>query len=131
MNSMKNITFIDNKAALAKPDHYVEIIADIPGILESWKSSLYSFEWLDPEGKIKDLDALSESEQTKRCKVEEALKTGEPLEKPLLGIGLQDNVEIGSGRATLLTLAAQGQTAIPVHIPKSCESDFKPFQVSL
>jgi hypothetical protein len=48
-----------------------------------------------------------------------------------LGIGLQDNVEIGSERAVLLTLAALGYETMPVHIPKSNESDFKHFRADV
>ncbi|MCB9983760.1 MAG: hypothetical protein H6861_08850 [Rhodospirillales bacterium] len=127
MNTTKDIQFIDNKAAQTKPDYYMEITVDLARVLKSWKNSLYSFEWLNSDGKIKPLCDLSPPEQAKRQEVEDALKTARPLERPVLGIGLQDNVEIGSGRAIVLTLAANGWTHIPVHIPKSCESDFKPF----
>ena len=46
-------------------------------------------------------------------------------------IGMMDNVEIGVGRAELLTLAAAGIETMPVHIPKSSESDFKPFRADV
>ncbi|HOO81416.1 MAG TPA: hypothetical protein PK513_02810 [Alphaproteobacteria bacterium] len=128
MNAKTAIEFTDNKTAQMRPDQYIEITIDIARTLESWKNSLYSFEWLENDGSIKPLNALSENEQAKRRAVEEALETGQPLEKPLLGIGILDNIEIGSGRAVLLTLAAKGQTTMPVHIPKSCESDFKAFR---
>lgn len=120
-------TLIDNKAASAKPEAYTAINIDIKKTLKSWQLSLYSYEWLTPEGVIKPIDEMNEAEAQKRKDVETALNDNAPLEKPILGIGIQDNIEIGSGRAVLLTLAAQGVETLPVHIPKSNESDFKDF----
>lgn len=100
---------------------------DAAKALESWRTSLFSFEWLDENGNIKPFEDLSAAEADKRRRVEDTLDKGGALERPVLGIGLQDNVEIGAGRAEFLTLAARGMATIPVHIPKSCESDFKPF----
>lgn len=49
------------------------------------------------------------------------------LERPVLGIGIMDNIEIGSGRDLFLCLAARGAISVPVHIPKSHEHDFRIF----
>jgi len=127
MTTTQTIEFTDNKAALAKPDHFITIEVNIEAVISSWKQSLYSFEWLDQDGQIKSMQDLSETEQEKRQAVENQIKNTEALEKPVLGIGMIDNIEIGSGRATLLTLASKGHKTLPVHIPKSCESDFKEF----
>ncbi len=127
MTARATIKFQDNAAALAKPGAFLSIDVDVALTLKSWKSSLYSFEWLTPEGTIKSLEELSGPEAAKRLNVESALDRGEPIEKPLLGIGMLDNVEIGSGRAQFLTLAARGLKTIPVHIPASNQKDFKPF----
>ena len=124
MGNKENIEFIDNAAS---GEHYICVIVDVSCVLKSWRDSLFSFEWLSPEGEIKSSEELSEQEQPKRASVEEKLHNGKPIEKPILGIGLQDNIEIGSGRAEFLTLAAHGLKEIPVHIPKSNESDFKDF----
>ena len=121
------VVFINNKATESRPDYYMEILVDVPAVLKSWQQSLFSHEWLSPEGRIKDLKELGISEQSKREGVETALSKGEHISKPVLGIGLLDNVEIGSGKAEFLTLAANGHKQIPVHIPKSNESDFKEF----
>ncbi len=77
------------------------------------------------------MNSLSPAEQEKRKKIEAAIKDSAEIEMPVLGIGIMENVEIGSGRAALLTLAAQGATEMPVHIPKSCESDFKSFRTDV
>lgn len=119
--------FVQNAAAKGKSEAFIEVNVDVAQILRSWKDSVFSFEWLDEQGHIKDFDELSRREQPKREAVEEKLKCGQPLEMPILGIGLQEHVEIGSGRDVFLTLAAHGHKTLPVHIPKSNEKDFADF----
>ena len=80
-------------------------------------------------GRIKTANELSDSERPRREAVETALAQGQPLDKPSLGIGMMDNVEIGSGRAVFLTLVAHGAKTIPVHIPRGNEADFKKFRL--
>ncbi|MCB1532714.1 MAG: hypothetical protein KDJ35_07580 [Alphaproteobacteria bacterium] len=106
---------------------YLEITVDVARVLESWRDSIFSFEWLLNDGTIKPERDLPPREKPKRALVEEKLSKNQPLEKPILGIGINDNVEIGVGRAEFLTLAAHGAKTIPVYIPKSNESDFKEF----
>ena len=86
-----------------------------------------SLEWLDKKGRIKAFKDLKPVKQEKRLLIEEALKNGARIERPILGIGLYDNVEIGSGRAAFVTLAAQGFNRIPVHVRKSQLIHFQGF----
>ncbi|MBU0823823.1 MAG: hypothetical protein KKB78_05250, partial [Alphaproteobacteria bacterium] len=97
--------------------NYATVTVSIPKVMESWRASLFSFEWMLPDGRIKSRDELSANEQPKRDAVEALIKAGKAVEKPVLGIGLLENVEIGTGRATLLTLAAHGIKTMPVHVP--------------
>ena len=122
-------TLIDNPVAVNRADHYIEITVDTAKVMKSWRESLFSFEWLLPDGRIKSPAELSDAERPRREVVEAAIAAQKPLEKPILGIGMMDNVEIGSGRATFLTLVAHGIKTIPVHIPRSNEADFKKFRV--
>lgn len=124
---ISDLTFIDNPVATARQDRYTTMTIDVGTVLASWRGSLFSYEWLDKDGKIKPLAALPLAEQPKRREIEEKISKGGPLEKPVLGIGLMGNVEIGSGRATFLTLAAHGCTSLPVHIPVSNADDLSPF----
>lgn len=123
------IKFQDNPVAAGRPDHYIEITVDTAKIMKSWRASLFSFEWLLPDGRIKSVAELSDSERPRREAVETAIAKKQTLDKPILGIGMMDNVEIGSGRATFLTLVAHGLKTIPVHIPRSNEADFKKLRV--
>lgn len=108
-------------------EKYVTVTVDARAVLESWKGSLFSFEWLDASGGIRTPDDMPIREREKRLDVERHLKAGEPLERPILGIGIMDNIEIGAGKAVFLTLAAMGHKTIPVAVPKSCAKEFKPF----
>lgn len=123
----QQLVFIDNPAVKKRPDGYLAITVDVAKVLKSWKMSLFSYEWMLPDGRLKSREELPETEQPKRAAVEELLKKSSPLEKPILGIGMLDNVEIGVGRATFLTLAAMGVRTIPVHIPASQKKEFNGF----
>lgn len=120
---------IPNPVAAERGDRYDTVTIDVANVLKSWKLSLFSYEWMAPDGRIKDLAELPEKEQPKRATVESKIAAGEALEMPILGIGLMDNIEIGSGRDVFLTLAAHGATTMDVHIPRSNQKDFKSFIV--
>lgn len=119
--------FVDNAVARARPDQYAEILVDAGKVLKDWKASLLAHELLDKNGFVKDDDDLSESRLEKREVIRARLKAGEALEKPVLGIGLFDNVEIGSGSDIVATLVMEGIIHIPVHIRASQVQDFKAF----
>lgn len=118
------IDFIDNSAAT---EQFICIHINATAILPSWRDSMLAQDWLTPDGKLKPAQALSPNAQAQRREIEEALDQGKPIMKPILGIGIMDNVEIGSGRATLTTLLSQGVTVIPVHIHQSNEKEFAPY----
>ncbi len=127
MTKQNTIDFIDNPAVKNREDCYVTLTVDTAKVLESWKNSLYAFEWLTNEGLFRPSSELPEREQERQISLQKALKEGAPLEKPVLGIGLMDNVEIGAGRAVFLTLAQKEISTIPVHIPKNHRTDFETF----
>ncbi len=127
MGANLDIKFIDNTRIAANLGNYEAIDVVVAPVIESWRESMFSFEWLDKQGDIRSLDDLPDKEKPKRERVEALLAAQESIEKPVLGIGLKDNVEIGMGRAEFLTLAAHKLEIIPVHVPKSNLEDFKPF----
>ena len=129
MSLLSDLHFVDNPVVAGREDRYDTVEIHVDSVLESWRMSLFSYEWVRPDGQIKTLTELPPAEQPKRTAVEESLKNQTPLEKPVLGIGLLENVEIGSGRALFLTLAALGCKTLPVHIPKSNLKEFKGFIV--
>ncbi|HEU4838462.1 MAG TPA: hypothetical protein VFS88_03515 [Micavibrio sp.] len=122
-----DLRFTDSTAIKGREDRYTMARVSVSAILKNWRLSLFSFEWLNPDGSIRTIDELSVHERDKRVKIEKTLAAGGRLERPVLGIGLLDNVEIGAGRDIFLTLAAKGAQDIEVHIPVSNLKDFKQF----
>jgi hypothetical protein len=127
MSENTKLNFEDNPAIKDRLDKYENVSVDVEKVLLSWKGSLFSFEWVTPDGRIKDADELSDNERIKRAEIEACVVAGKALPKPVLGIGLLENIEIGIGRHVFLTAAARGMKEIPVHIPKAHKEDFEAF----
>lgn len=119
--------FIDNRAILGREDKFTTVSVAVMAILASWKDSLFAHEWLTKEGRPKSIDQLSDAARAKRAQTDELLAKGSPLERPVLGLGIMDNLEIGAGKDVLMTLAAHNIDQASVHIPKSHIDDFKIF----
>lgn len=124
---LPDIHFIDNKATLNKQGAYRTENVQVGKILESWRFSLFSFEWLTPDGLIRELEDLPEAEQQKYQSILASMSQNAPIERPVLGIGIMDNIEIGSRRDVFLTLAKQGFSTLPVHIPTAHLKEFTPY----
>jgi hypothetical protein len=120
--------FTDNPVALAQASRYTEMLIDAAKVLADWRQSLFAHELVDANGFVKGDDDLNEARLGKREAIRARLAAGEALEKPVLGIGLFDNVEIGAGSDILATLVMEGVTVMPVHIRTSQIQDFKPFR---
>ena len=122
--------FEDNPSIKGREERFTIIIAKVDLILASWRNSLFAHEWMNGDGSLKAAKAMSVPLQKKRMDTERLIASDTPLPRPVLGIGIADNVEIGSGRDLFLTLAAQGVKDIPVHIPKSNLTEFRMFSSS-
>ncbi len=129
MASEKAVSFVDNSELEGDQAAFETVTVRVPTVLRSWKSSLFSFEWIKPDGSLKDIYELPHHLRERRLAVEEKLKSGQALEKPVLGIGLLETIEIGVGRDVFLTLAAHGVTEIPVHIPVNMAREFSSYRV--
>lgn len=121
--------FTDNPVALAQASRYTELLIDAAKVLQDWRQSLFAHELVDSNGFVKGDDDLNESRLEKRETVRARLQSGAALEKPVLGIGIFDNVEIGAGSDTLATLVMEGVTVLPVHVRSSQVAEFKHFCV--
>lgn len=119
-------SFIDNPAVGGKAG-FITVTVSVGLVIASWRESLFAHEWLREDGSLKSPRDQSPGLQEKRRAIEARLEQGEAFEKPVLGMGILDTVEIGSGRDVLLTLASAGVSQIPVHIPKSHLEEFRLF----
>ncbi len=120
--------FKNNSALKGREDKFIALEVKVAPILASWRESIFSHEWLTPDGKIKKPSDMVQKIKEKRQETDNIIDNQDlQLERPVLGIGILDNIEIGSGRDLFLCLAARGADSIPVHIPKSHEGDFRIF----
>ncbi|MFA7277067.1 MAG: hypothetical protein WC043_09735 [Pseudobdellovibrionaceae bacterium] len=126
-NSETALKFSDPESLKGREDRFCEVEVWVAPVLASWSQSMFAHEWLKPDGKIRTLAEMSEAMRNKRRAMESAIDEGQTLMKPVLGVGVLDNIEIGSGRDLFLALAARGVTSIPVYIPRSHKSEFKVF----
>lgn len=125
--SVAEPVFCDNAIAAKAPDDYVEVRVIVEKVLESWRDSILSFEFLNSDGGLRSERELSPKNMQKRQDVESSLRDNKQIEKPILGIGILDNIEIGSGRDVFMTLAYHGFTIMPVHIRKKQVDEFKSY----
>ena len=123
------IKLIDNKIVHKNPQAYVTASLALRCIVESWRQSLFSFEWLDENGQVRANKDLEDTQKSKYDSIYAAYKTGIPMERPVLGVGVMENIEIGSRKDVLLTLYSLGIEKLDVHIPKSCICDFEKFML--
>lgn len=125
--SVNSIELCDNPAIAGRAERYMTVRVDTARILQSWRESLMAHEWLTPEGTVREPDGMNMLDRDKILKVRKALQSGSSLPRPVLGIGILDNVEIGAGRDVFCVLAAMGASVIDVHIPRSNEAEFVPY----
>lgn len=122
-----SITLIDNPTLKDRADKFATLEVNLNKIVKDWKKSIYSFEWLLPDGTVRPPEKLTTEYRHQYNNIEQIYQLSGALERPILGLGMMDNVEIGSRKEVLLTLARLGVTSLEVHIPKSCLNDFEKF----
>lgn len=125
----KTLNLIDNPSVSARSDKFTVIMVDVDKVVKDWQNSVHSYEWMNNDGQVKNLKDLTEGRDEKYLAVETAYHNNQPIERPVLGIGIMDHIEIGSRKEVLLTLYALGVKKMEVHIPISCLKDFKKFLV--
>ncbi len=119
------LKFRENTALKGRETSFIEAEALVGAVLGSWRGSLFAHEWMHQDGRLRKPIEMAEQVRLRRKAAEDLLDSGGEIDRPVLGIGIMDNVEIGSGRDVFLSLAARGIEKIPVHIPKSQIEEFR------
>ena len=57
--------FTNNPSIQGKEDKYLNIIVDLDKVIQSWRQSLFSFEWFLPDGKMRKPEEMIEKERIK------------------------------------------------------------------
>lgn len=118
---------MDHPSVSANPEAYGNATLNIAAALPSWSQSLIAYKWLDSTGIPKDPGALADEQATQRADILAILERGDALPKPIIGLGMFDNLEVGSGAGIVATLAALGEVTIPVHVRRAQEKGLKKF----
>lgn len=130
MPPLPPVTYVTHPSIMDETGAFQTLRVHLKKILENWRGSLFSFEWLHPDGTLKTRAELGPRQREQREQVEQQIHNRKPLCRPVLGIGVLECVEIGAGRDTLLTLAASGGEIIEVDVPLSMVQDFQKFVVT-
>ena len=119
------INFYNHEVVQSAPDDYTEAVYSPAQILKAWQASLFAHELLTPEGNIKDQKSMHNATLEKFISALDSIKHEEDLPKPIIGIGIMDNIEIGIGREIVAAALSQGIESIPVHMRKAQANDIQ------
>ena len=124
---MNKPNYVEHPIVSKDRNTYEDVVVDVSKAIESYRLSIMSFEVLDRSGSIKSDEDVDVAEQAVREGIREKIKNSQTLEKPIIGLGLHDNFEIGVGRSVFITLAYEGETEIPAHVRKTQAEHLKKF----
>lgn len=130
-NMKSDITFIENPIVSKSPADYEDVLIDVKKAIKSYQLSLFSYEVMHNSGALRSDEDLNDRQASLRRAILKAIENKESLKKPVAGIGINDNFELGSGRDTFMTLAVLGWHQIPVHIRKNQRKELASFIVKL
>lgn len=122
---MANQVFYDHEIVQRSPSDYLELSISPSIILTAWSQSMFAHEILSKDGTIKPNTQMSEATLDLFLKAQDMLKRDEPVAKPVLGVGIMDNVEIGVGREIVAAAYVLGLSVMPVHVRKGQADDIK------
>ena len=117
--------FIDHEIVRRTPNDYTEMQLHPDKILKAWALSLFAHEVLEKNGAVKTEDKMSDTTLEKFISARHAFEKGEEVTKPVIGVGIMDNIEIGIGREIVAAAKIMSLTEIPVIIRKSQLSDIE------
>lgn len=120
-----NPQFYDHEVVQKTPEDYREMNISPEKVLTCWQSSMFACEILDKSGKVKPEGDMAPETLKKYLDAVEMIKRSESIPKPILGIGLMDNIEIGIGREIIAAAANLNLSNIPLHIRNAQADDIE------
>lgn len=124
-DKMSQTKFYDHEVVQRSPDDYIEVILLTDKIINAWTLSIFAHELLNKNGDIKDHDQMNSDTLQKYIIALDSLKKSTEIAKPILGIGIMDNIEIGIGREIIIAAKKLSIDKIPVHLRKSQADDIQ------
>jgi hypothetical protein len=126
-HNQEKIQQAPNPKLQGKDATYTVKTIDCAKALKSWRSSMFAHLWVDGDGQIKAPDHMKDREREKFETAAALIKNNTPAPMPVLGIGINDNVEIGMGASDFIAAIHYGAKTLDVHIPTSNLDEFTPF----
>jgi hypothetical protein len=123
--SILSIAFYDHEVVQNAPHDYVEITLSPQKILSAWTLSMFAHELLNKDGTVKNPDDMNAPTLQKFIEAKTFIKRGEALPKPIIGIGIMDNLEIGIGREIVAAAAHDNIAQIVVNMRKAQSKDIE------
>lgn len=120
----QNFKWVSCKGAQDNPEKYAGMELDLSKVIDSWGMSIVAHEWLQ-KGSFKAHADLQDHLQEEWTEVLEIAKSSNTMTRPILGIGVLDNVEVGTNRAVLSVADHLGLSSIEVLVPKAMTDIFK------
>ena len=122
---MSDPIFNDHEVVQRAPSDYVEMQMQPEAILKAWSLSMFAHEVLNKDGSIKSDKDMSAVTLEKYLAAKECLKRGEAVSKPIIGVGIMDNIEIGIGREIVAASYDLKINSIPVHMRQGQAKDIR------
>lgn len=123
--STQSIEFYDHEVVQNAPNDYIEIALSPVEILDAWTLSMFAHELLNKDGSVKSKKDMNPSTMQKYIDMHSLIKRGEPIPKPVIGIGIMDNLEIGIGREIIAAAMQNNISQIIVNIRKAQVTEIK------
>ena len=125
----QDFKWVSSQSVKDHPNPYTVLTVDISKIVKSWRQSIIAHEWLDQGTHFRDVEHLSFHLRRQWEETLANIESGQDLERPILGIGIIDNVEIGTNRAIISVARTLGWKTIEVVVPEKMVDLFEEFKV--
>ena len=122
---MTDPMFCDHEVVQRTPSDYCEMTLRPEIILKAWSVSIFAHELLNKDGSIKKDNEMTAPTLEKYIHAVEAFKRNEIVSKPIIGVGIMDNIEIGIGREIIAAAKNLSINAIPINVRKAQEKDIR------
>lgn len=123
----QNFKWVSCQSAQDNPNKYEILTLDLTKMIDSWAMSIVAHEWLT-NGSFRPVSDLKKHLQEEWGVALSKIEETQTIERPILGLGILDNIEVGTNRAILSIADHLNLNTIEVLVPKNMTSMFDTFQ---
>lgn len=112
---MSELIFSNHEVVNTSPEKYIEMSVAPSILIKAWAQSMFSYELLTKDGNLKPQNQLKPHTIEKLAAAKNIFVQGGEIIKPVIGVGIMDNIEIGIGCEIVVAAYDVGITEMPVH----------------